>query len=102
MIGNYFSCISYGKFRQVTFFICRDTSIGDSIDIHVTKIVHLKDYERDVDVQNSTNFDISHYLKVVPEANDLLKEFCNWQKRNRLQMDNLSNINVLFQDDGIN
>ena len=49
---------------------------------------------------NSTNFDSSHYLKIVPEANDLLKEFCNWQNRNRLQMDNLSTTKVLFQNPG--
>ena len=84
-------------------FLCwyRDTSIGDYIDIAVTQIIHLKDYEGDPDDKNSTNFDSAHYLKVVPEANDLLKEFCSWQKRNHLKMDNLSNINVIFQDQGI-
>ena len=74
--------------------------MGDSIDIILTKIIHSKDYEEDMESPNSTNFDISHYLKIVPEANDLLKEFCNWQNRNRLQMDNLSTTKVLFQNPG--
>ena len=74
--------------------------MGDSIDIILTKIIHSKDYEEDMESSNSTNFDSSHYLKIVPEANDLLKEFCNWQNRNRLQMDSLSNIKVLFQNPG--
>ena len=73
--------------------------MGDSIDIILTKIIHSKDYEEES--SNSTNFDSSHYLKIVPEANDLLKEFCNWQRRNRLQMDNLSNTKVLFQNPGM-
>ena len=79
----------------------RDKSIGDYVDIAITKIIHLKDYDGDPDDKNETSFDSTHYLKVVPEANDMLNEFCSWEKRNHLKMDNLSNINVIFQDQGM-
>ena len=89
------------KSCSVWYYVYRDSSIGDSIDIDVTKIVHLKNYEEDVDNRNSTAFDFSHYLKVVPEANDLLKEFCDWQNRNRFQINNMSNVDILFHNHGM-
>ena len=79
------------------YFYTRDKTIGESIEIKVIKIVHLKDYEYN---DGNNTVDSSYYLKVVPEASDMLKEFCSWKNRNRHHIHNLTNVNILFSDNG--